>query len=146
MPMPELPKLSARRRLYIATGSPYRQALRDYFSGESTAEVWDVERTYRAGDLLLTVIATAPRMFITLEVAEVDAAEDPANIWIDWNTSIAFDNGILVDAVASRAELTIKSSGYYTGERARRILTALEDEYRLNTPWFTPGRWRELTE
>ncbi|KZM68314.1 hypothetical protein [Nocardia terpenica] len=143
--MRDLPKPRSNGRLYIATGTPYRQALRDYFNEEGTAEVWKLDRSYRAGDLLLTVITTSPRMFITLEVAQADGA-DTNDIQVDWNRSVEFENGILADAVAYRAGMRIEYQDYYQGTPARRIWKALDEEYRLNRPWFTPDRWKELRD
>ena len=100
--MRDLPKLQRGGRLYIVIGEPYREALWDYFHGDGTAQVWDVDRSYRRDDLLLTLVPTQPRMFIAREIATANGA-DTSDIQVDWNRSIAFENGVLVDAVAKRA-------------------------------------------
>ncbi|MFI5501121.1 hypothetical protein ACIA5E_18845 [Nocardia asteroides] len=142
--MRELPQLPPRGRLYLATGVPYRQALKDYFNQEGSAEVWAMDYSYRAGDLILTAVQTSPRMFIALEVAAADGAAGP-HISVDWDRSVGFSNGILADAVARDAGIdTFEFGSYYTGSQARRILEALAAEYRLDRPWFTPERWTDL--
>ncbi|MGW0251063.1 hypothetical protein ACWDYH_30985 [Nocardia goodfellowii] len=139
--MRELPKLPRRGRLYLATGKPYWEALKDYFNEEGNAEVWELDSSYRAGDLLLTAITTSPRMFIALEVVEADGAAS-TDIQVDWDNSVAFNNGILADAVAGRARIDrFEFQRYYEGAEARRIWKALDEEYRLDKPWFTPDRW-----
>lgn len=140
--MRDLPKLQRGGRLYIAIGEPYREALWDYFHGDGTAQVWDVDRSYRRDDLLLTLVPTQPRMFIALEIATANGA-DTSDIQVDWNRSIAFQNGVLVDAVAKRAGIR-KFQRYYEGAEARRIWRALDSEYRRDAPWFTPDRIHEL--
>ncbi|MFD4353699.1 hypothetical protein ACFWPX_14160 [Nocardia sp. NPDC058518] len=142
--MRELPQLQPRGRLYIATGVPYRQALKDYFNQEGNAKVWVLDYGYRAGDLILTAIQTSPRMFIALEVAAADGAGG-TNIQVDWDRSVEFTNGILADAVAQRAGIDrFDFQSYYVGSDARRIWKALDEEYRLDRPWFTPERWADL--
>ncbi|WP_218721925.1 hypothetical protein [Nocardia sp. MH4] len=49
--MRELPQLPPRGRLYLATGTSYRKALKDYFNQEGNAKVWVMDYGYRAGDL-----------------------------------------------------------------------------------------------
>ena len=78
--MRELPKLAGRGRLYLATGTPYWEALKDNFNEERRAEAWDLDYSYRPGDLILTVITTSPRMFIALEVARQTAPAGPVEV------------------------------------------------------------------
>ncbi|MGW5922220.1 hypothetical protein ACWFPY_24795 [Nocardia fluminea] len=67
------------------------------------------------------------------------------HIAVDWDRSVEFGNGILADAVAQRAgNDTFDFRSYYTGSQARRILKALDEEYQLDRPWFTPERWTDL--
>ncbi|MBW0275515.1 hypothetical protein ATM97_09950 [Nocardia sp. MH4] len=83
-------------------------------------------------------------MFIALEVAAADGTAGP-HIAVDWDRSVEFRNGILADAVAQRAGIdTFDFQSYYTGSEARRIRKALDEEYRLDRPWFTPERWTDL--
>ncbi|MFD6397638.1 hypothetical protein [Nocardia sp. NPDC060249] len=84
-------------RLYLATGIPYRKALKDYFNQEGNAKVWTLDYGYRAGDLILTAIQTSPWMFIALEVALTGGAEG-TSIQVDGGRSVEFNNGILADA------------------------------------------------
>lgn len=144
--MRELPQLPPRGRLYLATSTSYRQALKDYFNQEGNAEVWVLDYSYRAGDLILTTIPTVPRMFIALEVAAADGAVG-TDIAVDWDRSVEFRNGILADAVARHAGInTFDFQSYYTGSEARRIHKALDEEYRLDRPWFTPESWTDLND
>lgn len=140
--MRDLPELQRGGRLYIAKGEPYREALWDYFHGDGTAQVWDVDCSYRRDDLLLTLVPTQPRMFIALEVAIANGAHT-SDIQVDWDRSIAFENGVLVDAVTKRAGIH-KLQSYYEGVEARRIWRALDSEYRRDALWFTPDRVDEL--
>ncbi|MGC4989907.1 hypothetical protein [Nocardia salmonicida] len=144
--MRDLPELPQRGRLYLATGIPYRKALKDYFNQEGNAKVWTLDYGYRAGDLILTAIQTSPRMFIALEVALTGGAEG-TSIQVDGDRSVEFNNGILADAVAKRAGIDrFDFQHYYKGSDARRIWKALDEEYRLNKPWFTPERWTDLQD
>jgi hypothetical protein len=94
-------------------------------------------------DLLLVVLSTDPRMVVCLEVADGDAADRGSGIVVRLGETVMFGNGILFDAVKKRSGLNVRMYGSYLGADAHAILDALDKEYHLDIPWFTPARWLE---
>lgn len=127
-------------------GTRYDDALREMYNGYGTGNHWTVTDKMRTGDLVLSIVATAPRMIIGLDEVLVDY--DPytsAMMECDTSKAIVFKNGILAKAVANRCKwASLPEEGYLVGNDARALLKALDDEYQQNIPWFTPDRWREL--
>ncbi|WP_267618554.1 hypothetical protein [Gordonia bronchialis] len=146
MELPSLPMLAARKRLHTMTGNPYDEALRDVFDAAGgSAKVWKAQNPMKAGDLLLTSVATAPRMYICIEIMKSDY--DPKTsprIDVDQHNWVNFDNGILVPAVDKALGWKVEAHATYRGGDARAILAAVNAEYLRNIPWFTPNRWRDV--
>jgi hypothetical protein len=144
--LPPLPALKPRCDLHICTGAPYTEALRDMHTGYGGGDLWCVADKMSAGDLVLSVVDTVPRMVIGLDEVEVDY--DPATstkMECDYTTSVVFDHGILARAVAKRCNMrNIPDQGYFSGHVALKVWRALDAEYRLDIPWFTPSRWRDI--
>ncbi|MFI8774001.1 hypothetical protein ACIGKQ_17775 [Gordonia sp. NPDC062954] len=141
-----LPTLAPRKRLHTLTGSPYDEALRDIHDANGgKAKVWKAQQPMKASDLLVTSVATVPRMYICVEALRSDF--DPltsSKIDIDPNNWVNFDNGILAPAIDKALGWKVEASATYRGGDARAILAALDAEYQLNIPWFTPLRWRDV--
>ncbi|MBY4111113.1 hypothetical protein HQO82_19315 [Rhodococcus fascians] len=141
-----LPQLGPRRKLHICTGSPYDKALKDMEEGYGATGIWYVADKMIAGDLVLSIVATAPRMIIGL--AEVETDYDPyTSRYMECihQTEVRFDQGILAKAVSNRCGWdSIPDKGPLTGRDARSLLKALDAEYQRDVPWFTPDRWREV--
>lgn len=150
MPVPSLlrplPKLASRHKLHICFGTPYGKALADMYTGYDSGDYWTVHDRMRVGDLVLSMVATVPRMIIGLDVVEVDY--DPRTskyMECDQSVAVRFEKGILADAVANpRNKVELPESGYLEGSDARGLLKALDAEYQLDIPWFTPDRWHAL--
>ncbi|PBC58243.1 hypothetical protein CJ177_09090 [Rhodococcus sp. ACPA1] len=94
-------------------------------------------------DLLLVVLSTDPRMVLCLEVADGLVADHGGNIVVRSPETVMFRHGILFDAVKKRSGLNVRMYESYHGADARAIWVALDEEYHLDTPWFTPARWLE---
>jgi hypothetical protein len=138
------PRLKRGTRLYMCVGSPWNKAIDDLKSGAGAEDLWTVDRTYRQGDLILSLITTSPRMVVCLEVAAKDAADGPMiDITSDY---VDFDNGILLPRVCAEVGFSVKSSGYYEGSDARNILKSLAAEDSKGEPWLTPRGWTALAD
>ncbi|MDT2009731.1 hypothetical protein FXW78_49005 [Rhodococcus opacus] len=94
-------------------------------------------------DLLLVVLSTDPRMVLCIDVADGDAADRGGIIVVRPSETVMFRHGILFDAVKKRSGLNVRMYESYRGSDAHAILDALDKEYHLDTPWFTPARWLE---
>ena len=143
---PPLPALKPRRKLHICTGAPYEEALQDMHTGYGGGDLWFVTEKMSVGDLVLSVVATAPRMVIGLDEVEVDYdPETSTKMECVDSTAVVFKNGILAKAVASRCNReNLPTEGYLVGQDARDLWHSLDAEYQLDIPWFTPSRWREI--
>lgn len=144
--LPPLPLLKPRKKLHICYGTPYPEALRDMYSGYGTGDYWSVNNVMRAGDLVLSLVATSPRIIIGLDEVELDFDPDSSSyMQCDDAVAVVFENGILADAVATQCGWqSIPESGYIAGRDARKLLSAVDTEYQSGQPWFTPRRWREI--
>ncbi|WP_280780947.1 hypothetical protein [Rhodococcus opacus] len=91
--------------------------------------------------MLLVVLSTDPRMVLCLDVADGDAADSGGNIVVRPLETVLFRHGILFDAVKKRSGLNVRMYDSYIGADAHAILDALDKEYHLDIPWFTPARW-----
>lgn len=115
-------------------------------TGYGGGDLWYVADRMSAGDLVLSLVDTAPRMIIGLDEVQVDF--DPATstkMECDYSTSVVFDSGILAKAVANRCNLkNLPDEGYLSGREAKDVWLALDAEYQLDVPWFTPSRWRDI--
>ncbi|QCB51966.1 hypothetical protein E5720_16550 [Rhodococcus sp. PAMC28707] len=58
--LPPLPLLKPRSKLHICYGTPYQEALRDMYSSYGRGDYWSVRDTMRAGDFVLSLVATSP--------------------------------------------------------------------------------------
>ncbi|SEC38056.1 hypothetical protein SAMN04490220_1487 [Rhodococcus jostii] len=94
-------------------------------------------------DVLLVVLSTDPRMVLCIDVADGDAADRGGIIEVRPSETVMFRHGILFDAVKKRSGLNVRMYESYRGSDAHAILDALDKEYHLDTPWFTPARWIE---
>ncbi|KJV03876.1 hypothetical protein HQP42_19235 [Rhodococcus fascians] len=141
-----LPLLKPRSKLHICYGTPYPEALRDMYSGYGTGDFWSVRGKMRAGDLVLSLVATSPRMIIGLDEVEIDFDPNTSScMQCVGAVAVVFENGILADAVATRCgRESIPESGHLAGRKARELLSAVDTEYQYGRPWFTPDRWREI--
>lgn len=144
--LPPLPTLAPRKRLHTLTGSPYNEALREIHDGNAAqGKVWNALLPMKAGDLLLTGVATVPRMYICLEVMRSDFDPNTSSeIDVDPNALVDFDNGILAPAIDAALGWMVEAHQTYTGSDACAILAAVDAEYQRNIPWFTPLRWQDV--
>lgn len=144
--LPPLPVLKPRHKLHICNGAPYEAALKDIHTGYGGGDIWYVSDKMSVGDLVLSFVATAPRMIITLE--EVEVAYDPktsSQMECVESTAVFFKNGVLAKAVANRCNWeNLPTEGYLVGKDARDLWLSLDTEYQLDIPWLTPERWREV--
>lgn len=115
-------------------------------TGYGGGDLWFVTHPMSAGDLVLSFVDTAPRMIIGLDAVEVDY--DPATsvtMECDLNTAVVFRHGILAKAVATRCGMkNFPDGGHFSGQDALDMWHALDAEYQLDVPWFTPSRWQEV--
>ena len=113
----------------------------------NSSDLWYVRDRMDAGDLVVSIVATVPRMVIGLDLLErdYDPRRDQSMRCVA-ATAVVFDQGILVPAVVKRCGWLspLPEEGYIAGRRARSFLHQLEAEAQLNIPWFTPRRWRDL--
>ncbi|WP_157180168.1 MULTISPECIES: hypothetical protein [unclassified Rhodococcus (in: high G+C Gram-positive bacteria)] len=91
--------------------------------------------TYRAGDLMLTILETDPPVAFCLDVATVDGGRGK-DIRVDDSKTVLFDHGLSVERIKKKLGFTPQSRGFYEGEKARKILQALRDEGAEQKPWF----------
>jgi hypothetical protein len=136
-----LPPLRSGGRLHIAEGRPWRRALDCVaVGGGEGRRPWHGATDHHDSDLLLVVLSTDPRMVLCLDVAAGDAA-DSGNIFVRPAETVLFRHGILFDAVKKRSGLSVRMYDSYIGADAHAILDALDKEYHLDIPWFSPARW-----
>ncbi|MCQ4121550.1 hypothetical protein [Rhodococcus tibetensis] len=130
--------------MYIVEGRPWWRALDRLVDADMDGtRRWIGAKNCRDGDLLLTVLSTVPRMVVSLETADGDAEVSTDNIRVREERTVLFRHGISFDAVKAGAEINLQLYRHYEDEEAAVILTALDEQYRLNKPWFTPQRWIE---
>lgn len=115
-------------------------------TGYGGGDLWFVTDKMFAGDLVLSLVDTAPRMVIGLDEVEVDYyPSSSARMECNYRTSVVFEHGILARAVAKRCNMkSLPDEGHFSGPVAREVWRALDAEYRLDQPWFTPSRWRSI--
>lgn len=131
-----LPPLGAEQRLFICSGTPWDKALADLRTADDHRRFdgWDVDRSYRRGDWILTYLGTRPRVFLCWEQATRDAT--PAGrIWVDPDTSVFFSNLVVVDRIEAATGLKITAGRFFTGDEARSIRHALTQKLWYPTPW-----------
>ncbi|MFV9460047.1 hypothetical protein ACNJ7E_42385 [Rhodococcus sp. NM-2] len=76
-----------------------------------------------------------------MDVVDGEAADRGGNIVVCPSVTVLFRHGIMFDAVKKRSGLNVRMYESYRGSDAHSILDALDKEYHLDTPWFTPARW-----
>lgn len=144
----QFPQLGPRKRLHICTGQPYPAALKDMHTDyANSSDIWYVSEPMDAGDLVLSVVATAPRMIIGLD--ELERKYTPGKHILMRcvpEKAVVFDHGVLLPAVVKRCGWfnPLPDEGFIEGRRARSFLRELEAEASLGIPWFTPSRWRDI--
>jgi len=137
-----LPPLRSGGRLHIVEGRPWRRALDCVVAGGGEGRrPWHGVTNPHDLDLLLVVLSTDPRMVLCVDVVDGDAADRGGNIVVCPSATVLFRHGIMFDAVKKRSGLNVRMYESYRGADAHAILDALDKEYHLDTPWFTPARW-----
>ena len=132
-----IPYIKRGQYLYIASGSPWEEALETFHSEQRLGRVWTVARDYRPGDMILTILNTTPRVFLCVEWARHHGSEGRA-ILVDDDRTILFENGISVNAVQEMIGRTLKANNVFSGSEANGIIAALNAELADPSPWFAP--------
>ena len=131
-----LPERAADQRLFICSGTPWREALDDIRTPneEQDFQGWDVRRDYKVGDWILTYLSTRPRVFLCWEQATKDATPT-GKIWVDHDTSVFFSNLVIVDDIEKRTGITISPKHWFEGHEAQSIRHELTQELWCPRSW-----------
>ncbi|MGW5300709.1 hypothetical protein ACWEQV_20920 [Rhodococcus aetherivorans] len=135
-PESALPPLEAGQRLFICSGTPWNEALADIRAADDQRcfRGWEVDRSYRKGDWILTYLSTRPRVFLSWEQARRDATPT-GRIWVESDRSVLFSNLVVVDHIEDRTGLRITAGRSFAGDEARLIRHALLEKLWYPTPW-----------
>ena len=134
-----LPELPPSRRLYIAVGQPWRQALQTFYSEAGNERRWSIDMSYRQGDMILTIFNTDPRTFLCVEWAR-RAGRPNGDILVDWDRTIVFEYGLSVEAVQAEFGKELRAKQSFDSDDANWLIRALNMELVNRRPWFAiPG-------
>ncbi|REK81279.1 hypothetical protein DVG80_18275 [Rhodococcus erythropolis] len=133
-----LPPLDDGRRLFICVGDPWDQALRDVRAGRADSTfLWNVGRSYKKSDWILTYLGTRPRVFLCWEQATRDATPN-GKLWVDHETAVYFSNLVVVDDIERQTGLKIAPKAQFGGPEAQSI------RHELITRLWYPTTWHGL--
>ncbi|MGU3435053.1 hypothetical protein ACNHUS_18800 [Actinomycetes bacterium M1A6_2h] len=139
-PSRALPEIERNQRLFIAVGEPWNEALQSIKEPSGSMPFkWDIWKTYKAGDWILTYLATRPRVFLCWEQSTRDATEG-GKIWVDVDTAVYFDNIITVDDVEKDVGIKITPRSRFDERQAVDIRMAILRRFYSLTPWHGLGR------
>lgn len=82
---PEPMQLFAGQRAFIAYGAPWKDAVIALMDSSCGYDPWDYDDGMTPGDVLITVIATQPRVFGCIELIGWDSATDRFTVADKWN-------------------------------------------------------------
>jgi hypothetical protein len=125
---------SSRRRVHLCWASNWRGALADLLSDEGSTR-WDLAFSTNPGDVVLTVLGTAPPLVVFSELVGESETDEDGNDLLVAEDVYPFEDPIVWDEAHVGPAGRQRRSGSLVPTQALQVLEALAREYEAGGDW-----------